>query len=239
MTTFGIIGAMDIEVQTLIQAMEQEGSPVSQHLIAGREFVEGTLCGTPCVVVQCGVGMVNAALCTQALIDHFQPSYIVNTGVAGSLDATIDIGDVVIATDALNSAMDVQNLGYAPGQTPGLDCIAFPADETLGQALANCATSCGHKAHVGRIASSDRFVRESKEKEFLQTQFAARCCEMEGAAIAQVCWLNEVPWAILRAISDKADGSDALDYPIFEERAARASATIIEALLATFLGPIQ
>lgn len=129
----GIIGAMQVEVDLLIQAMRSQGA-VSMKSVASRDFYEGNLNGTPVVVVQCGVGMVNAALCAQALITSFSTTAVINTGIAGSLDPAIDIGDVVLSTDSINHIMDVQNLGYQPGQTPGIDVVGYPASETLRKA---------------------------------------------------------------------------------------------------------
>lgn len=264
---YGIIGAMDVEVALLKEAMGAPadgcGATVGDALgaaadhdphavgqgplpgdgaapapgprvtrVAGMDFCEGTIGGVPCVVVRCGVGMVNAAACAQALIDRFAVNAVVNTGVGGSLDATIDIGDVVVATDAVNWPMDVANLGYAAGQTPGMDVLAFPADASLRAAAVTAARAEGVAAHEGRVASGDRFVRDAAEKERIATAFGARCCEMEGAAIAQVCHLNAVPCAIVRAISDKADGSDAVDYPVFEAAAARHCATLVRRMIA-------
>lgn len=260
---YGIIGAMDVEVALLIEAMgggaadgagDALAAAVDRDLraagqeplagaaagadapqmtrAAGMEFWEGAIDGAPCVVVRCGVGMVNAAACAQALVDRFAVDAVVNTGVAGSLDAGIDIGDVVVATDAVNWVMDVTNLGYAPGQTPGMDALAFPADAALRAAAVAAARAEGVAAHEGRVASGDRFVRDAAEKERIADAFGARCCEMEGAAIAQACHLNGVPCAIVRAISDKADGSDAVDYPVFEAAAARHCAAIVRRMIA-------
>lgn len=208
------------------------GAGLRVTTVAGMEFFEGAIDDVPCVVVQCGVGMVNAAACAQELIGHFGVGAVVNTGAGGSLDAAIDIGDVVVATDAVNWVMDVANLGYALGQTPGMDTLAFPADASLRATAVAAAQAEGVAAHEGRVASGDRFVRDAAEKERIAAAFGARCCEMEGAAIAQVCHLNGVPCAIVRAISDKADGSDAVDYPVFEAAAARHCAAIVRRMIA-------
>lgn len=226
----GIIGAMDVEVQLLKDECARNGQ-VQQRNIAGMDFTLGMIGRTPVVVAQCAVGMVNAAVCTQTLVSAFDPKAVINTGVAGSLDASIDIGDIVVATDAVNHVMDVCNLGYAPGQTPGLETLAFPCDDALCGAARNAAERLGLRVHDGRVASSDRFVRDEQDKKRIAGLFDARCCEMEGAAIAQACWLNGVPCSILRAISDKADGTDHIDYPVFEEQAARACAQLVIAML--------
>lgn len=226
----GIIGAMDSEVALLHAEMEKAGA-VNVTFAAGREFHEGTLRGVPVVVVKCGVGMVNAASCTQALIDVFGVTEVVNTGVAGSLDASIEIGDLVVATDAVNHVMDVANLGYALGQTPDFDRVSFPASQRLRTLALAAAAELDVPAHEGRVASGDRFVREAADKERIVGTFEARCCEMEGAAIAQVCYLADVPYLILRAISDKADGSSSVDYPTFEAKAADTCAALTLRLL--------
>ncbi len=224
---FGIIGAMDLEVELLKEAM----ADAVIKTIGGREYAHGIIDGVPCVVVQCGVGMVNAAACTQALIDRFDAGCVVNTGVAGSLAPSVGIGDVVVAIDAVNWAMDVQNLGYAPGQTPGLPSAFLPASDALREAAVEAAQAEGAVAHEGRVASGDRFVREAAERQRIAETFGAMCCEMEGAAIAQICQANGVPCAILRAISDTADGTNAVDYPTFEAAAARQCAAIARRLI--------
>ncbi len=226
----GIIGAMQVEVQHLSQTMNEEGEVEVFHT-AGMTFESGTLNGKPVVVVRSGIGMVNAALCAQVLIEHFGVSCIVNTGVAGSLDAKIGIGDIVVATDAVNHVMDVQNLGYKPGQNPDFDLVAFPASPALTSAALKAAKTLNLTAHEGRIASGDRFVRESDDKERIVNLFNASCCEMEGAAIAQACYLSNVPYLIVRAISDKADGSASVDYPTFEAKAAKDCASLTMQLL--------
>ncbi len=227
----GIIGAMQVEVQHLSQTMHEEGDVEVYHS-AGMTFESGTLNEKPVVVVRSGIGMVNAALCAQILIDQFKVAGIVNTGVAGSLDAKINIGEIVVATDAVNHVMDVQNLGYQPGQNPDFDLVAFPASRELATAALKAASTLGLTAHEGRVASGDRFVRENDDKERIVSLFGASCCEMEGAAIAQACYLSDVPYLILRAISDKADGSASVDYPTFEAQAAKDCASLTMQLLA-------
>lgn len=226
---FGIIGAMDLEVELLKEAIV--GAVI--EMIGGREYIRGSLDGAPCIVVQCGVGMVNAAACTQVLIDRFEVGCVVNTGVAGSLASSVGVGDVVVATDAVNWVMDVQNLGYAPGQTPGAESAFMSTSDPLRTAAVSAAQEEGATVYEGRVASGDRFVRDAAERQLIAQTFNAACCEMEGAAIAQVCQTNGVPCAILRAISDTADGSNAVDYPTFEAAAARQCAAITRRLIAS------
>lgn len=228
MMKIGIIGAMSVEVALLKEKMTQ--LTVTER--CGMEFFEGVLEGTPCVVVQCGVGKVNAALCVQILCDCYEVSHIVNTGVAGSLDAKLDIGDFVVSRDAVYHDFDVRPLGYTIGQVPGFSVREFTADD----ALISCAISateqvCPGHACVGRVASGDQFVSDRQCKERIIADTGAVCTEMEGAAIAHAAWRNGIPFVILRAISDKADDSAQMDYPTFEAIAAKRCATVVQAFV--------
>ena len=227
MKKLGIIGAMTVEVDTLKQQMQD----ITLTQRAGMEFCEGTLEGCPVVVVQCGVGKVNAALCVQILCDCFNATHIVNTGVAGSLCAELDIGDFVISQDAMYHDFTVGPLGYAVGQVPGLDVRSFPADSDL-ICYAKAAAELVHPGHarVGRVASGDQFVAEKAQKEKIIADTGALCTEMEGAAIAHAAWRNKTPFVVIRAISDKADDSSSMDYPTFEKIAAHRCAAVTQKL---------
>ena len=219
----GIIGAMDIEVATLKERMEQV--QVATH--AGSTYYEGVLEGTPAVVVQCGVGKVNAALCAQILCSVYGVSHIVNTGIAGSLCAQLDIGDLVVSQDAMYHDFDCVHFGYEMGRVPGMDVTAFPADAHLAQ-LACAAAEKVNPGHskMGRVASGDLFVAAKAAKEAIIEKTGALCTEMEGAAIAHTAYRNQIPFVILRAISDKADDSAEMDYPTFERIAAHRCAEV-------------
>ena len=225
----GIIGAMDVEVATLKEKMQNK----TEKIIADSVYCEGILENLPVVVVQCGVGKVNAALCVQALCDCFHVTHIVNTGVAGSLDAKLDIGDFVISRNAIYHDFDchILNPNYTVGQVPGLPVKAFPADETMIQLAYSTADRLwpGH-AHIGTVASGDQFVCQKDHKNAIVENTQAMCTEMEGAAIAHGAWKNHVPFVILRAISDKADDSAELDYPTFEAIAAARCAEVTQSL---------
>lgn len=218
----GIIGAMEQEVETLLRQMTEK-TCLSK---AGSDFYEGKLEGVDAVVVRCGIGKVNAALCAQILCDAFAVTHIVNTGIAGSLSNDLDIGDLVISRDAMYHDFDCCHFGYAPGQVPGLP-VAFSADETLIH-LAKQAVEEVHPGHSkeGRVASGDLFVSHQEEKDAIIAKTGALCTEMEGAAIAQAAHRNGVPFVILRAISDKADNSAQMDYPAFEQQAAHRCAAV-------------
>ena len=227
MKKLGIIGAMDVEVATLKERMEEK------HIrtIAGSDYCEGKLEGMDAVVVQCGVGKVNAALCAQILCSCFGVTHIVNTGIAGSLNAQLDIGDFVISQDAVYHDMDATNFGYPMCQVPGLSVLSFPADKFLMDE-AFLAADQAHPGHVriGRVATGDQFVAEKALKERIIANTGAFCTEMEGAAIAHTAWKNDVPFVIIRAISDKADDSAEMDYPTFEAAAARRCAQVTQLL---------
>ena len=227
MTKLGIIGAMEIEVAILKGKLEN--ARITK--IGPMEFFEGRLSGCDVVIVMCGVGKVHAAMCTQVLCGHFGATHIVNTGVAGSLDAVLDIGDVLVSTDAVQHDMDVHYLGYDVGRVPGLDTTAFAADEKLVKLAFEVSEELrpGH-TRLGRVATGDQFVCSDEQKAKIIADTGASCTEMEGGAIAQVAYVNHVPFVILRAISDKADGSAELDYPTFEKMAAANCAAVTEAL---------
>ena len=220
----GIIGAMDEEVDTLKNTL----SDVKITSIGGMDFCEGTLDVEPVVIVRCGVGKVNAGTCAQLLISFFGVEQIINSGVAGSLDASIDIGDIVVSTDAVQHDFDLTPLGYAPGEMIGTGSAAFPADAGLRERTVNAVRECAPEVHVfeGRICSGDQFISSAEQKDTITAKFGGLCCEMEGGAIAQICFQNSIPFVIIRAISDKADGSAEMDYTEFEHAAAIHCAAI-------------
>ena len=223
MKKLGIIGAMSIEVETL--KSEMKNLTVTKK--AGMEFYDGLLEDFPVVVVQCGVGKVNAAMCAQVLCDCFDVTHLVNTGIAGSLCAELDIGDLLISSDAMYHDFDAQHFGYEMGEVPGMGVLTFAADpEMIRYAeIAAEEVNPGH-SRIGRVASGDLFVAERAVKERIIEKTQALCTEMEGAAIAHVAFRNKLPFVILRAISDKADDSAEMDYPTFEAIAAHRCAEV-------------
>ena len=223
----GIIGAMDVEVALLKEEMKN----VTTEKRAGSTYYEGTLEGLPVVVVQCGVGKVNAALCVQILISVYEVTHLVNTGSAGSLCADLDIGDLVVSRDAIYHDFDISYWGRAIGEVPGMGVVAFPANANMIECAFAAAENVnpGH-TRTGRIASGDQFVCSKEKKDKIIADTAAQCTEMEGAAIAHTAYRNGVPFVILRAISDKADDSAEMDYPTFEAIAARRCAEVTMAM---------
>ena len=221
----GIIGAMKVEVESLRDSMDN----LHMSERAGMVFYEGLLENLPAVVVECGVGKVNAAMCVQVLCDCFDVTHILNTGVAGSLCAELDIGDLVISCDAMYHDFDchVLNPNYPVGQVPGLPVRKFTADEEMVK-VSYDAAELVHKDHVrvGTIASGDQFVSQKELKNKIIGDTGALCTEMEGAAIAHAAWRNGKPFVVIRAISDKADDSAQMDYPTFEAAAAKHCAAV-------------
>ena len=213
----GIIVAMDEEVAKIKELL----TDVRVETTAGMDFYIGKLADKDVVVVRSGIGKVNAAMCTQVLADKYHVSGIINSGIAGSLKAQIDIGDIVLSSDALQHDMDATGFGYAVGQIPRVDTLAFAADEALIELAKSCCKDVNPdiNTHVGRVVSGDQFISDYGKKEWLVSTFDGYCTEMEGAAIAQASYLNGIPFLIVRAISDKADNSANMDYETFEAQA--------------------
>lgn len=226
MSKIGIIGAMELEV-TELKAKMNTTNIVKK---AGMEFFEGTLNNANVVIVRSGIGKVNAALCVQILADDFQVTHIINTGVAGSLNAKLDIGDILVSKDALHHDMDVTIFGYQLGEVPQMGFREFSADETLiSLAIESCRkVNLDINVMEGRVVSGDQFISSKEVKDHLINDFQGDCAEMEGAAIAHGAYLNQIPFVIIRAISDKADDSAEMDYPTFEKAAAIHSAKLVE-----------
>lgn len=229
MNKIGIIGAMELEVEQLKAEMTETKITVK----AGMEFHEGLLNGASVVVVRCGIGKVNAALCVQILADVFRVTHVINTGVAGSLNAKLDIGDILISKDALHHDMDVTIFGYRLGEVPQMGFREFRADEKLASLAKEICERVNPDIHVmfGRVVSGDQFISSKDVKERLIHEFHGDCAEMEGASIAHGAYLNGIPFVIIRAVSDKADDSAEMDYPTFEAAAAGHSAALVKELV--------
>lgn len=229
MKKIGIIGAMDEEVAGLKQEMEI----TSTATIASMEFLEGTLLGKDVVIVRSGIGKVNAAVCAEILAGIFHVDAMINTGIAGSLNAKIDIGDIVISSDVLHHDMDATGFGYPLGQIPRMEVLSFTADDTLIQLAKEVCEQVNPEihTHIGRVVSGDQFISDKAVKDRIIANFEGYCTEMEGAAIAQTAYLNKIPFVILRAISDKADDSATVDYPTFEKKAIEHSVNLVKGML--------
>ncbi|MBQ6067542.1 MAG: 5'-methylthioadenosine/adenosylhomocysteine nucleosidase [Clostridia bacterium] len=222
----GIIGAMDVEVTSLKEAADVTKTTE----IAEMEFCEGTLGEKKVVIVKCGMGKVNAGICAHTLINDFGCTKIINTGVAGSLDNQIDIGDIVVSVDAVQHDFTVEAIGFAKGEIPYTGLYAFPADEAMRAAAVSAVKEAAPEINVfeGRICSGDQFISTKEQKEKIISDFGGLCCEMEGAAIAQACYLNHTPYVVIRAISDKPDETEIVEYKDFEAKAAVHCAEIVQ-----------
>lgn len=229
MNKIGIIGAMDEEVAALKKNM----TVTSTKTLASMEFFEGTLQGKDVVVVRSGIGKVNAAVCAEILAGIYNVDAIINTGIAGSLNSKINIGDIVISSDVLHHDMDATGFGYPLGQIPRMEVLSFTADKTLIDIAGKVCHQVNPEieTHVGRIVSGDQFISDKTVKAHIIENFQGFCTEMEGAAIAQTAYLNNIPFVILRAISDKADDSATEDYPSFEKKAIAHSVNLVNGIL--------
>lgn len=229
MKKIGIIGAMELEVEQLKGNMQA----VKVITRASMDFFTGTLNGVDVVVVRSGIGKVNAALCVQILADIFEVSHIINTGVAGSLNPVLDIGDILVSSDALHHDIDVTIFGYQPGEVPQMGFREFKADETMVRLAIESCREVNPDIHVktGRVVSGDQFISDKQTKQKLIDTYQGDCAEMEGASIAHGAYLNGIPFVIIRAISDKADDSAEMDYPAFEREAAKHSALLVEHMI--------
>lgn len=223
----GIIGAMQPEVARLIDMTV--GAETKR--IGGTEFVCGSINGCETVIARCGIGKVFAAMCAQTMILEYSPDFIINTGVGGSLSDSLDIGDIAVSDFVVQHDMDTSAIGDPVGLISGLNIIKIPASERIVSALCRAADSLGQRYTVGTIASGDVFVADKARKERIKTDFDAVVCEMEGAAIGQVCYVSGVPFCVLRAVSDRADGSSPMDYPTFVGMASDRNAALLGELL--------
>ena len=230
MKTIGIIGAMEVEVAILKEKLEY----VRIIKKASMDFYEGILAGKKVVVVRSGIGKVNAGICAQILADVFSVDAIINTGIAGSLNKNINIGDIVLSTDVVQHDMDATGFGYRKGQIPQMPVFFFNADDNLRRLAAEVCKEVNPDIQVfeGRIASGDQFVCDQDVKNRIVSEFSAYATEMEGAAIGQAAYLNEIPFLVVRAISDKADGSAQMDYSEFEKAAVDHSVRLTLNMLA-------
>jgi adenosylhomocysteine nucleosidase len=229
MELIGIIGAMEEEVLTLKEKMDVR----EVRSIASLDFFIGNINRKKCVVVQSGIGKVNAAVCTQILIDIFYVDAIINTGVAGALSPKLEIGDIVISKDAVQHDFDTTSFGYEVGIIPRMKESYFKSDEHLVKIAMKASDILNARTNVflERIVSGDQFIADPVRKEEIVRQFNGFCTEMEGAAIAQVCYLNNVPSLIIRSISDKADASAEMNFAEFSRLAAINSSHLIERML--------
>ena len=225
---YGLIGAMSVEVEALMAQLEDR----TEKKVGMDVFVSGKLFGKEAVLAVCGPGKVNAALCTQSMILHYQPEWILNLGVAGAGEASVSIGDMVVATAAVQHDMDTSPIGDPVGLVSKINLVEIPCDEGLRAKLVNAASNVeGMTVHEGIIATGDQFINSGDVRSRIHGLFSAKAVEMEGGAVAHACYVHGVPCGVLRSISDQADGHSDMDYPTFVQLAASHSQQVVENLL--------
>ena len=219
----GIIAAMKAEIESVKTEMTHK----RVRTFSGIEFVSGKFKGKDVVVAQCGIGKVFAAICTQTMILLYHPDVILNTGVGGTLSAELSVGDIAISLDVVQHDMDTSPIGDPVGLISGINVIHFPASNSMYTELSKSADALGINNRIGTIASGDQFIASAEKKKFIKDNFSAIACEMEGAAIGHVCYVNDTPFAVVRAISDSADDSSSMDYGEFLALAAERSFGVV------------
>ena len=230
---YGIIGAMDHEIDTLVGDLQDK----KEEKKYGLTFYLGKLKKYEVVIVKCGIGKVNAGRTTQILISEYSPKYIINTGIAGGLSEKLKIGDIVISTDLIQHDFDVSALGYPKGyMCTGVnkeEPTKYVADKELSERVKKVLekVSEGRAVFCGRVLTGDMFVSSKEKREELVKEFDGFCCEMEGAAVAQVASLNNIPFIVFRLISDLPNGKGPDDYNKFEKEAAKMSSLALETFL--------
>lgn len=208
----GIIGAMSIEIESLKNLMTDIKCETAAHI----NFYIGKLNGIECVISVCGVGKVNAAICTQIMISRYSPKAILNVGVAGALKEDIKIGDIVIADYVIQHDIDTSAVGDEKGFISGLNIIKIPCSKSINKKILNISSELNEHIHIGTIATGDQFIACNKKLINIRDTFGAIACEMEAGSIGHVCFANEVDFAVLRVISDNANSNSRIDYNKFK-----------------------
>lgn len=225
MKILGIIGAMEEEIEIIREYLEG----TEESSFAGMTFYSGKIDGLDIVLVRCGIGKVNAAICTQVLISNYNVNSVINIGVAGAVHDDLEIGDIIVSNDVIEHDFDATGFGYKLGEIPRMDTYVFEADKDMVEkimSVGNKATD--YKAVEGRILTGDIFVACGDKKKFLWDNFQGYCTEMEGAAIGHTCYVNNVPFVIIRSMSDKANGKAHDNFAEFTLKAAKNSSDLIK-----------
>ena len=219
----GIIAAMDSEIAAIKSSMTN----TTTETVSGIDFVRGSFSGKEVVVAKCGIGKVFAAICAQTMILKYDPRLVINTGVGGTLTDKLGIGDIAVACDVVQHDMDTSPLGDPVGLVSGINVVHFPADSRAVELISEASESLGINNVKGTVASGDQFIASKEKKNCIVNNFGAIACEMEGAAIGHVCYVNATPFAVIRAISDSADDSSHMDYGEFLKIAAERSFNVV------------
>ncbi len=229
----GFICALDVEVEGIKQLMADK----TEQTVAKITYAQGEIFGQQVVCCECGMGKVNAAMSAQIMIDLYRPDVIINSGIAGSLSKDIRIGDLVVADDCVQHDMDVTEMGDPLGQIQFNDevRIYLPADTATADRLEKaCQLPDDTQVFRGRITSGDAFIVAHERRQRIADHFGALACEMEGAAVGQVCYRNAVPFTILRCISDDFNENEYMDYMKFRSVAAEKAISVITEFIRSF-----
>lgn len=223
----GFICAMDCELDAVTKLFDS----LSVKKIGSLDFYCGSIYGIETVAAKCGVGKVFAAICAQTMILSFAPDLIINTGVAGNLSKNLRIGDIALSSAVIQHDMDTSPLGDPMGLISGINKIEIESDESSALVMQSCLSDIKINSEIGVIASGDQFVASSEKKEFIKESFGAISCEMEGAAVGQVCYVNGVRFLVVRALSDDADGASPDDFPAYCVKVSENSSRAILAFM--------
>lgn len=220
----GIISAMNVELESIKELMVD----IKGKSISNINFYQGKINNKEVVIAVCGIGKVFAAICAQTMILNYEVDSILNVGVGGSLSEKLDVASVAISSSLVQHDMDTSPLGDPVGLISGINIVNIPADNNISLKVENILQKIGINNEIGVIASGDQFINSKQKKEYIKSTFNAIACEMEGAAIAQVCYVNKVPFCVIRAISDNADGNSHVDYSAFVKIAVKNTTRLID-----------
>lgn len=224
----GIICALQIEAEGIIKKL----TDVSSQKISGIQFSRGRLYGTDVVVCVCGVGKVFAGTCAEIMVLRYSPDYIINTGVAGTLTDKLGIGDVAIGISAVQHDMDTTPIGEPRGYLDMIKEVYLKCDGRVVSLVEKACIAEGIKCEKGTVATGDQFIHSNEQRDFIRANFDdCVCCEMEGAAVGQICVINKVPFAVIRSISDNANGDSPSDYLEFAKASAEKSIKVLERVI--------
>lgn len=224
----GIIGAMDVEIEQLLLEMAE----TDETKVFGNRFITGKLASMPVVVTKSGVGKVNAAICAQTMLHQYEVSSIIFIGVAGALNPKLGIGDMIISTSCQEHDIDASILGFPRGTVPYQAISEYPADPSLIQFAWEAANKLdGIHVQKGKILSGDQFISDASLVNVLHKELAGDCVEMEGAAVAHVCYLTDIPYVVIRSMSDRADHGAPVDFVEFTKLAAVRSCQLVTSML--------
>lgn len=223
----GIIAAMEPEVRSLVESLENQRT----QEVANQLIYEGTIAGKEVVLIQSGIGKVNATIATTLLIERLGVTHVINTGSAGGIGTHLAVGDLVVSTQLAYHDADARAFDYAYGQVPGMP-LYYPADNLLQTKVKQAAESLSWSAQAGEVLSGDSFISSQERRQAIIGHFPnALAVEMEGAAVAQCCWQFDVPFVVIRAISDLGDEEASISFDEFIEKVGKKSAELVREVI--------